>query len=262
MAGLPTIELALTDELAFILELGVAVALALVAGAIAVRLRQPPIVGYLVAGVVIGPFTPGFVGDTERISELAEVGVDAAAVRAGRRVLAAGLDRVRAIVVPGAIAQILLVTLAGARWSPAVLGTRRPGRDRGRRRRSRSARRSSCSSSCSSGARPTASTAASAIGWMIVQDIARDPDDGDPAAARRRRPARAARARARQGGAVPARWRTSSARGSCRGCSGRSAASARRSCSCSRCSRRPSSRRSCRAPCSASRSRSARSSPG
>ena len=111
MDGLPTIELALTDDLGFILELGVAVALALVAGAIAVRLRQPPIVGYLIAGVVIGPFTPGFVGDVERISELAEVGVVLLLFALGVEFSLSGLNRVRAIVVPGAIAQILVVTL-------------------------------------------------------------------------------------------------------------------------------------------------------
>ena len=114
MAGLPTFDLALTAELEFILELGVAIALALFAGAIAVRLRQPPIVGYLIAGVVIGPFTPGFVGDPERISELAEVGVILLLFALGVEFSLRELARVRAIVVPGAIAQILLVTLAAA----------------------------------------------------------------------------------------------------------------------------------------------------
>ena len=114
MPALPAFDLALTSELAFILELGVALALALLAGAIAVRLHQPPIVGYLVAGVVIGPFTPGFVGDPERISELAEVGVILLLFALGVEFSLRELARVRAIVVPGAIAQILLVTLAGA----------------------------------------------------------------------------------------------------------------------------------------------------
>ena len=111
---MPPIELALTDELTFILELGVAVALALVAGAIAVRLRQPPIVGYLIAGVIIGPFTPGFVGSTERISELAEVGVILLLFALGVEFSVSGLMRIRSIVVPGAIAQIALVTVVGA----------------------------------------------------------------------------------------------------------------------------------------------------
>ena len=63
--ALPQIEL--TEQLHFILDLGLAVAVALVGGAIAVRLRQPAIVGYLLAGILIGPGTPGFVGDIERI---------------------------------------------------------------------------------------------------------------------------------------------------------------------------------------------------
>lgn len=64
----------LTEQLRFILDLGVAVAAALVGGAIAVRLRQPAVIGYLVAGIAIGPATPGFVGDVERIAVLADVG--------------------------------------------------------------------------------------------------------------------------------------------------------------------------------------------
>jgi K+:H+ antiporter len=114
MPTLPTFELSLTDGLAFILELGVAVALALLAGAIAVRLRQPPIVGYLIAGVAIGPFTPGFVSSTERISELAEVGVILLLFALGVEFSLSGLMRVKAIVIPGAIAEILLVSLVGA----------------------------------------------------------------------------------------------------------------------------------------------------
>jgi CPA2 family monovalent cation:H+ antiporter-2 len=114
VTGLPAFELELTDELLFILELGVALALALLAGAAAVRLKQPPIVGYLIAGVVIGPFTPGFVSSTDRISELAEVGVILLLFALGVEFSISGLMRVRRIVVPGALAEILLVTLVGA----------------------------------------------------------------------------------------------------------------------------------------------------
>jgi CPA2 family monovalent cation:H+ antiporter-2 len=49
--------------------------LALLLGYIAVRLRMPALVGYLLAGVVMGPFTPGFTGDLELIQQLAEIGV-------------------------------------------------------------------------------------------------------------------------------------------------------------------------------------------
>ena len=55
--------LELSEPVRFILNLGAAVAAALVGGIVAVRLRQPAVVGYLLAGIVIGPFTPGFVGD-------------------------------------------------------------------------------------------------------------------------------------------------------------------------------------------------------
>src|SRR5690242_21658045 len=62
-------------ELHLIVNIAVAVAVALIGGLLAHRLRQPVIVGYLLAGVAIGPFTPGFIGDREQIASLAEVGV-------------------------------------------------------------------------------------------------------------------------------------------------------------------------------------------
>jgi CPA2 family monovalent cation:H+ antiporter-2 len=65
----------MSDELQVLVNLSVALALAFVGGALAVRLRQSPLVGYLLAGIIIGPFTPGFVGDTHRIAGLAEVGI-------------------------------------------------------------------------------------------------------------------------------------------------------------------------------------------
>ncbi len=115
MDGVPDLALALHPELRFILNLGVAVALALVGGAVAVRLRQPPIVGYLVAGVVIGPFTPGFVGDQEQIKVLAELGVVLLLFALGVEFSLRELARVRRVVVPGAIGQIIVTTLvAGA----------------------------------------------------------------------------------------------------------------------------------------------------
>lgn len=109
-----TFALSLSPELRFILDLGVAVALALVGGAIAIRLGQPPIVGYLAAGVVIGPFTPGFVGDAERIGELAELGVVLLLFALGVEFSLRELARVRRVVVPGALLQIVITALAGA----------------------------------------------------------------------------------------------------------------------------------------------------
>ena len=107
-----TFEIA--DELRFILDLGVAVALALVGGMLAVRLRQPPIVGYLLAGVVIGPFTPGFVGDAGSINELAEIGVVLLLFALGVEFSLRELAPVRRVAVPGAILQVLITAVAGA----------------------------------------------------------------------------------------------------------------------------------------------------
>lgn len=114
MPDLSLLQVTLTPELEFILDLGVAIALALAGGAIAARIGQPPIVGYLAAGVVIGPFTPGFVGSVERISELAELGVVLLLFALGVEFSLRELARVRSIVVPGTIIQVVVVTAVGA----------------------------------------------------------------------------------------------------------------------------------------------------
>ena len=67
------LDLQLTEQLRFLLNFGVAVGVALVGGGIAARFGQPAVVGYVLAGVVIGPFTPGFVGDVEGIAALARL---------------------------------------------------------------------------------------------------------------------------------------------------------------------------------------------
>ncbi len=113
MPALP-FDLALTAELRFILDLGMAVALALVGGAIATRLGQPPIVGYLAAGVVIGPFTPGFVGNPEEIAYLAELGVVLLLFALGVEFSLGELRRVWRVAVPGALAQVAITAGAGA----------------------------------------------------------------------------------------------------------------------------------------------------
>src|SRR5918993_3867894 len=88
--------------------------LAFVFGALAQRLRLPPLVGYLVAGVVIGPFTPGYVADQELAPQLAEIGVILLMFGVGLHFSLADLLAVRAIAVPGAIGQIAVVTALGA----------------------------------------------------------------------------------------------------------------------------------------------------
>ena len=62
-------------SVSLISTIAVGLGFALVLGFIAVRLRLPALVGYLLAGVIIGPFTPGFVADAEIASQLAEIGV-------------------------------------------------------------------------------------------------------------------------------------------------------------------------------------------
>ncbi len=87
--------------------------LAFVLGALAHRLRVPPLVGYLLAGVVLGPFTPGFVADQGIANDLAEVGVILLMFGVGLHFSLKDLMSVRAIAVPGAIVQIAAATLLG-----------------------------------------------------------------------------------------------------------------------------------------------------
>ena len=97
----------------------IALALAWVFGALAHRLRLQPLVGYLIAGVLIGPATPGFVADQTLASELAEIGVILLMFGVGLHFSLEQLLSVRAIAVPGAIAQIACATLLGmalAHW--------------------------------------------------------------------------------------------------------------------------------------------------
>jgi monovalent cation:H+ antiporter-2, CPA2 family len=87
--------------------------LAFVFGAIAHRLRLPPLVGYLLAGVAVGPFTPGFVANQELAGELAELGVILLMFGVGLHFSLEDLLSVRAIAVPGAIVQIAIATAMG-----------------------------------------------------------------------------------------------------------------------------------------------------
>ena len=87
--------------------------LALVLGFVATRLRLPALVGYLLAGVVIGPFTPGFVADAEMASQLAEIGVMLLMFGVGLHFSFGDLLAVRKIAVPGAVVQMAVATLLG-----------------------------------------------------------------------------------------------------------------------------------------------------
>ena len=87
--------------------------LAFVFGVIAQRLRLSPLVGYLLAGVMLGPFTPGFVADQALAPQLAEIGVILLMFGVGLHFSLADLIALRAIAVPGALGQITSVTLLG-----------------------------------------------------------------------------------------------------------------------------------------------------
>jgi monovalent cation:H+ antiporter-2, CPA2 family len=82
-------------------------------GALAHRLRISPIAGYLLAGVVVGPFTPGFVADSNLAAELAEIGVILLMFGVGLHFSLRDLLSVRKIAVPGAVAQIAVAVLLG-----------------------------------------------------------------------------------------------------------------------------------------------------
>ncbi|MCL8380870.1 YbaL family putative K(+) efflux transporter [Xanthobacter aminoxidans] len=87
--------------------------LAFVLGAIAQRLKLSPLVGYLLAGVLVGPFTPGFVADEHLALELAEIGVILLMFGVGLHFSLSDLLSVKAIAIPGAIVQITAATVMG-----------------------------------------------------------------------------------------------------------------------------------------------------
>ena len=87
--------------------------LAFILGMIANRFKMPPLVGYLLAGVLAGPYTPGFVADQALGAELAEIGVILLMFGVGLHFSLKDLMSVRALAIPGAIAQIGFATLLG-----------------------------------------------------------------------------------------------------------------------------------------------------
>jgi monovalent cation:H+ antiporter-2, CPA2 family len=91
----------------------VALVLAFILGAIANRFRVSPLVGYLLAGVVIGPFTPGYVADQNLANDLAEIGIILLMFGVGLHFTLEDLLSVRSIAIPGAIVQIASATLLG-----------------------------------------------------------------------------------------------------------------------------------------------------
>ena len=99
---------------ALIVTIAAGLGLAFVFGLIATRLRLPPLVGYLLAGVAVGPYTPGFVADTGLAQQLAEIGVILLMFGVGIHFSVGDLLAVRRIALPGAAVQITLATALGA----------------------------------------------------------------------------------------------------------------------------------------------------
>jgi CPA2 family monovalent cation:H+ antiporter-2 len=109
-----------------LINIGLALGYALLGGLVARKLGLPTIVGYLLAGVALGPFTPGFTGDIEAIRQLAELGVILLMFGIGLHFSLSDLWRVRDIAIPGALIQMGLATAIGYwmavtwGWSPSA----------------------------------------------------------------------------------------------------------------------------------------------
>ena len=100
-------------SLPLVTTIATALGMALVLGFLAIRLKIPAIVGYLLAGVMIGPFTPGIEVDSELASELAEIGVMLLMFGVGLHFSIDDLLKVRKISVPGATLQMVIATALG-----------------------------------------------------------------------------------------------------------------------------------------------------
>jgi CPA2 family monovalent cation:H+ antiporter-2 len=100
-------------NLSLITTIAAAFALALVFGLIAEKLKLPALIGYLFAGILIGPSTPGFVADIEIASQLSEIGVMLLMFGVGLHFSIQDLMSVKRIALPGALAQMTLATLLG-----------------------------------------------------------------------------------------------------------------------------------------------------
>ena len=109
-----------------ITTIAAAFGMALILGFIATRLKLPALVGYLLAGIVIGPGTPGFVADLEIAGQLAEIGVMLLMFGVGLHFSLHDLLAVRKVALPGAVVQMMVATAFGAGvalwwgWTPAA----------------------------------------------------------------------------------------------------------------------------------------------
>ena len=101
-------------DISILTTIAMGVGLALILGLIAVRFRLPPILGYLLAGVAVGPYTPGFVADATVAAQLSELGVILLMFGVGLHFSLSDLLSVRRVAIPGAVAQIAVATGLGA----------------------------------------------------------------------------------------------------------------------------------------------------
>lgn len=101
------------NEQSLIELIAIGLSLAFISGYVAARLRLSPIIGYLIAGIIIGPFTPGLIEDTHLSSQLAEIGVILLMFGVGMHFSVEDLWAARALALPGAIIQIVVATGLG-----------------------------------------------------------------------------------------------------------------------------------------------------
>ncbi|OPY66744.1 MAG: Inner membrane protein YbaL [Syntrophorhabdaceae bacterium PtaU1.Bin034] len=111
----------MSHSITLITTIAASVGLALVLGLVAVRLKLPALVGYLIAGILVGPTTPGFVADVELSGQLAEIGVILLMFGVGLHFSLDDLLAVRRIALPGAVAQIGVATALGG-WMAIAWG--------------------------------------------------------------------------------------------------------------------------------------------
>ena len=114
-------------SVSLITTIAAALGLALILGFIAARVKLPPLVGYLIAGIIIGPATPGFVADVDLSHQLAEIGVMLLMFGVGLHFSLEDLLAVRRIALPGAVVQIAVATLLGtavaSMWGWSLAGS-------------------------------------------------------------------------------------------------------------------------------------------